>query len=262
MLGFFRSKLPVDRDEYEWLVACFAWLAREFEGLDRLQKTVLVLPDDAHFPVSTAKGHARALELFEQVKAHAEMTEWPCSLIAGATEREARVSAGLALRHTSTPPLGTFGYAGGRYIITYNPSLLIQPENLVATFAHELAHYLIHNAATRPPGGPELEEHATDMGAVFLGFGVFMANASKSFRQFQNFEEVGWESRRSGYLSELSLVTALAMFIRLTSADAVAAERALKNYLRAPLRKALAAIDREHPDLAATLERVDLAEWR
>lgn len=35
-----------------------------------------------------------------------------------------------------------------------------------------------------------------------------------------------------------------------------------KDYLRAPLRKALAAIDREYPDLAAALEQVDLTEWR
>jgi len=225
VLKLFRARLPIDDDEFEWLVACFAWLNGEFGDMERLRRTALVLPDSAFFPPSVLDGHARAEELFDQVKALCGMRDWDCDLEPGEASREFRVTTGHALRHHSSPPAGTFGYRSGRYFITYNPALIARPHKLVATFAHELAHFLMHSAQTRPPGGPELEEHATDLAAVFLGFGLFMANSSRDFRQFNDFGESGWESSRVGYLSELALVTALALFARLTGADAKPAER-------------------------------------
>ena len=52
----------------------------------------------------------------------------------------------------------------------------MRPESLISTFAHEFAHYLIHSVDAPTPGGEELEEHATDLVAVFMGFGVFLAS--------------------------------------------------------------------------------------
>jgi hypothetical protein len=261
MLGLFKPKLPVTRDEAEWLLACFAWMVREFGGMEQVRGTPLVLPTAEFFPPSELKGHERALELFGQVKALAGMSDWECDLLAGAEDRPAQVGTAQLLRHHSKQPAGTFGFDRGRYFITYNPATLAQPEAMVATFAHELAHYLIHGGTTRPPGGPELEEHATDAGSVFLGFGVFAANCAKSFSQFQDFEVQGWQMQSLGYLSELARVTALAIFVRLSGADARAAEGALKNYLRGPFRKAIAALDREHPDLEASLAGIELGDW-
>jgi hypothetical protein len=137
-----------------------------------------------------------------------------------------------------------------------------RPHSLVATFAHELSHYLLHSAGTQPPGGRELNEHATDLGAVFMGFGTFLANSAKNFSQFQNESEQGWQMQSQGYLSENALVTSLALFVLLSDADEKAAERDLKNYLRGPFRKAIAATRKMHPDLGAALAAIDLAEWR
>ncbi|MDX6851136.1 hypothetical protein SCD92_17290, partial [Gilvimarinus sp. SDUM040013] len=55
------------------------------------------------------------------------------------------------------------------------------PTQLVATFAHELSHYLTCTANEPPPGGWDNWEFATDIAATFLGFGVFMANSSFNF---------------------------------------------------------------------------------
>jgi hypothetical protein len=261
MFGF-GARLPIEADEFEWMLACFRWFMDEFGGERGLHGEALVLPDTTTFPPSRAQGHERAVELFEAVKRRAGMSHWQCDLIAGEAERDTRVTTGHALRHISKPPaLGTFSYANGRYRITYNPSELKRPQSLVATFAHELAHYLLHTARTPSPGGRDLHEHATDLAAVYLGFGIFMANSSKTFSQFQDFGEQGWAMRPQGYLSELALTTGLALFVRLSSADAKAAERALKDYLRAPFRKAWKAIGHRHPDLPATIAAIDLAEW-
>lgn len=261
MFGLGRPKPPVDADEFDWLLAGFAWLMREFGGVEDLAALGVVLPDERHYPPSRLSGHARAMELFDRTRAHANMADWPCDLVAGAADRERKVALGHALRHHQRNPLGTFGYADGRYYITYNPTSLAHPQTLVATFAHELAHYLLHTAKTRPPGGAALAEHATDLAAVFLGFGVFMANSAKTFSQFEGGGEVGWEMRGAGYLSENALVTALAMFVHLSGADAKPVEAELKPYLRGVFRKAMAAVDRLHPDLAATIANVDLNDW-
>jgi hypothetical protein len=262
VLGFFKPKLPIDQDEFDWLLACFKWFGKEFGGLEAMRTTQLVVPDAAFFPAVSAKGHALAAHYFDHTKTLAGMADWQCDLIEGASEREWRVSAGLGLRHlTKSPPLGSFGYQNGRYQITYNPAELDRPESLIATFAHELAHYLIHTASTRPPGGTALGEHATDVTAVFMGFGVFMANTAKSFEQFQNFEEQGWQMRPQGYLSELALVTSLAIFVRLAQSDGEAARAHLKDYLRKPFNRALNAIDRLHPNLMLSVSQIDLADW-
>ena len=257
MLRLFKARPPVDPDEYEWLLACFAWLMREFGGIERVRATPLVLPVISFFPASKLEGHERALELFGQVKALCGMTEWPCDLVPGAPERETRLARGQLLRHETQPPLGTFGRVDGRYYITYNPSVLARPHNLVATFAHELSHYLLHSVERLPPGGSALEEHATDLGAVFMGFGTFLANSAKNYHQTTTY----WQMQSQGYLSENALVTGLAIFVLLSGADEKAAERDLKDYLRGPFRKAIAATRKSYPDLAGSIAAIDLGDW-
>lgn len=262
MLKLFGPRLPIDRDEFDWLLAVFAWLVQTVDRDQAYREARTILPTRDFFPPSNLEGHERAVELFEQVRAHAGMASWPCELVAGEAERETRIATGHALKHDYSPPGGTFGHDGNSVVITYNPSALARPADLVATFAHELAHYLIHADGSRPPGGEELEEHATDVAAVFLGFGVFQANGAKNFAQFQNEAESGWEMRRLGYLSEEALAAALAIFVRMAGEDADAAEAELKDYLRGVFRGTLKVLDREYPELRHTLETADLSGWQ
>ena len=95
-----------------------------------------------------------------------------------------------------------------------------------------------------------------------LGFGVFMSNSARVFEQFQSFEEMGWQTNAHGYLSELSLVTALAIFVSLTDTDPKIADSNLKDYLRKPFNKASKHLAQNYPDIAETIESIDLASWR
>ncbi len=263
MFGLFAKKLPIDEDEFEWICACCKWFSQEFDGMDRLKRTPAILANSAFFPRSTLTGEDRAKEIFHQVAVHADLTDWPCVLEPYDGERPMEVGPGLGLRHTSEPsPAGTFSYEDGQYLIRYDFALLTRPHDLIATFAHELSHYLLHSTQSLPPGGEELEEHATDLGAVFMGFGGFMTNSARNFSQFQTAESQGWENRQQGYLSELALTTAYALMTLLTDSDRNLAMIELKPYLQKPFNSALQVIEKRFPDLASSIEAIDLSEWR
>ncbi len=263
MLSLFAPRLPIDADELEWQLATFKWLGLEF---GKAGEAPLVLPTTEYFPPSARKGPARVEDLFASVKAAAGMADWPCELQAGAGDRPAHVGTGLLLRHEgASAPCGTFtiddGDGGQRVVISYNPSLTDDTGALIATFAHELGHYLMSTAGTAPPGGWELHELHTDLAAVYLGFGIFLANSARSFAQYQSAGEMGWASRTQGYLSEGALVTATAIFQRLGGRDPMAAAPFLKDYLRSDMKKVAKALDRLHPDMAASVAAVDLSEF-
>ncbi len=262
MLSLFGPRLPIDEDELEWQLAAFKWLAREF-GPPRDEP---VLPTRDFFPPSVNSGEARIADLFDHVKRAAGMEDWPCGLQPGAADRPAHIGHGLLLRHEGAPaPCGTFrvedGAGGSVVLITYNPALADDPTALIATFAHELGHYLMSTAASDPPGGWKLHELHTDVAAVHLGFGIFLANSARSFAQFQSAGEIGWSSRSQGYLSEAALVTALAIAQRLAGRDPLEPARHHKDYLEKDPRRRATPLARRPPDMKAALEAVDLSEY-
>ncbi|MDQ4087052.1 MAG: hypothetical protein M3177_03410 [Pseudomonadota bacterium] len=262
MFSLFGPRLPIDADELEFQLATFKWLQQQFGAVG---DAPLVLPTPEFFP-SVRNGRADPRELFDDVRRAAGMEEWPCRLEAGAAERPIDAGNAHLLRHEGAPPpCGTFRVEeanGGRQaVITYNPSMTDDPVGLAATFAHELGHYLMATSSGTPPGGWDLHELHTDILAVYLGFGIFLANSARNFSQFQSGGQSGWSSRWQGYLSEGALVTALVIRERLAGREAAAAAPFLKDYLRSDLRKADAALRKLHPDLARAVAAVDLAEY-
>ncbi|PSJ37620.1 hypothetical protein [Allosphingosinicella deserti] len=262
MLSLFGARLSIDRDELEWQFATFKWLRLEFGSAAR----PLVLPSPAFFPASSRQGHGRIADLFEHVRAAAGMEDWPCELQAGRRDRPAQIGPALLLRHEDAPaPCGTFQITGEdgipKVVITYNPELANDTTAMIATLAHELAHYLMSTAATDPPGGWDLHELHTDLAATWMGFGIFLANSARNFAQFQSDGLQGWSSRTQGYLSEQALVTGLAIVERLYGRDPLTAAPFLKTYLESDLRRATKALARLHPDIPAAVGAVDLAQY-
>lgn len=255
-MGLFGPSLPVDREEFEWLLACFAWIDRTLGARDSADGFVpqLVLPGDPDLASA-----ASATALFHAVKRAAGLEQWECRLEKGETRRAA-LQTGLATGVSSQKSaLGTFSVEGNTPVIHYDPALLRQPDALVATFAHELAHLVIHSLGL-PPGGEALEEHATDCMAVYLGFGVFLANSARNFSQFEDGVLQGWQSETSGYLSENALVTVLAVFER-RFATGSNASATLKPYLRKAHQQAGKYLARNYPDMPAALDTIDLSAW-
>lgn len=260
LFSLFGAKLPIDGEELEFQLATFKWLSADFSEFAAAPR---VLPTAEAFPSNGRRG---VETLFDEVRAAARMADWPCKLEAGARNREVDAGNAHLIRHSGAPaPCGTFevvdGPDGRHAVITYNPGLVNDTEAMIATFAHELGHYLMATAESTPPGGWDLHELHTDLTAVFLGFGTFLANSARNFRQFHSAGEMGWSSGGQGYLSEGALVTALVIAERLAGRDPMDAAPHLKTYLRTDLKQAAKALAKAHPDMRAAVEAIDLTEF-
>ena len=239
MFDFFRARPILSDEDFYFQIETYKWLLKNFGGKDFFEKTELVLPTKTYFKTLADDPHEVAVEIFDAVKKYAGMEDWPCILEAQEEDIETKVAPTIVMENVPDNPLGTFRVVDDENIvITYNPNLLGDPSRLVATLAHELAHYLTSTASDDPPGGWDNCEFVTDIAANYLGFGIFMANSTFNFKQYADVDSQGWEYQRSGYLSEAEHVFALALFLALTGRSTKDALPYLKPNLARLLKKA------------------------
>ena len=79
----------------------------------------------------------------------------------------------------------------------------------MATVAHELCHVILLGGG-RISREEKDHEQLTDLLTVFLGMGIFTANAAFQFGQWNDAAHHGWQSSRLGYLSQSTFGYALA----------------------------------------------------
>ena len=227
MLKFFKPKLrrrPVYLIEPElraWIYDSFRWALENFDAKFFWRDTQLVKPNDSFFPDRIENEIDLVEKIFSRVKQYAGMSEWKTRLVAQRPGADAKVAPTVAMANMPQTPAGTFSMSrlSGNAKITYDPRHVKEPEKLIATFAHELSHYLATDTRRTPPGGKRNWEFATDLLSVYLGFGIFACNSAYTFRQYMNFDSQGWETERIGYLSQEGLVYSLAVFCGLKEID-------------------------------------------
>jgi hypothetical protein len=250
----FKPKSILEPEDEAWHLETWQWMLARWGGIEDLKRSPFVTPTREFFPASDATGHARAEVAFERVKAHAKMASWSCRLVAQPRKPELRVSDRIALTPVDWSPAGTFGSDGSEVMITYDPGLLNDPWGLVATLAHELAHYRMHSGKLDPPGGEEMEEFATDLAVVYLGFGLFGANTAFRFTGRSD----GWSWRQQGYLRREDWIFALAVFFALRGEPVGMAQKFMPSELFGLLGKAGRYLETKADlisDLRATLAR-------
>ncbi len=212
----FKRKPFLSEEDLHFQIESYKWLLTHFGGDEFYNHAKLVLPTKEFFPAEVNSNEEAVITTFEQVKNYAGMSEWPCILEPQDEDPNLVVAPTVILQNVEQSPLGTFSVREDKEIsITYNPKLASNPTQMVATFAHELSHYLTGTAPEAPPGGWENWEFATDIGAAFLGFGIFIANAAFNFQQYTNVDSQGWQTSGGGYLSEAEYSYALAIFMKL-----------------------------------------------
>lgn len=207
-----REDCPVSEQNRLWLEDAFTLLL-DFFGQDSTGQRKVLIPHYADFPVAYNGTEESA---YETMKIVATQMEVPFESIELAFYDDGVQSlstgspfgSSIFLKSEDTDKGSAGLYWGqtayGRYEIWLNYNKLAEPENLVATLAHEIAHIKLLGEDRMDDN----DEHLTDLTTVIFGLGIFNANAA--FQTFTKTNSYGWQSQ--GYLSQTQWGYALALF--------------------------------------------------
>lgn len=208
-----KPKALLDEATTLWLFDTFNWALRNLDASVFYDETILVTPSNQHFPGTENSAHGMANLIFRQVKEYAGLKHWPTKLITMAESRPGetpKIEIRGALRGKNGIMPGDGG--GSQLPIFYNPDQLRDSEVIIADFAHVLAHYLASTSQEPPPGGQENWPHITEVVAVFMGFGLMMANSAHTVKIRSCGSCSGPAVERSNALSQYDITYALAIF--------------------------------------------------
>ncbi len=246
--ALFSKRAPLDEASIRWLFDAYAWALRNLSGSIFQLQTTLVLADDHHFPVDAHSVQGRAELLFSRAAEYAGMGHWPWRVLDSVHCH--------SLRDVVSPGKARQAFRGAHRIkldsplpVIYDAGLAARREVLLASFARILAGYLIRTLGELPPGGARRWSHATDLLAVFLGFGVIYANSLPLFLPGVGRTTRGRKTRLKSHLSRWDAVYALAIFCVLKGI----ARREVLPHLKRPLRsffnRAMMDVERRQPEL-------------
>lgn len=244
-----------DEGTISWLFDTYRWALLNFDAEVFFDETVLVNPSNDHFPGTHSSIEGAATAIFAQVQALAGLKHWPCEIFdqnSCPVSEPPKITISGALRG-SKGIMPTDISAEQKLIITYNPADMGDPEVMIATYAHTLAHYLGSMSTQEPPGGLENWPYITEVLAVFLGFGVMFANSALKFKGGcgscgSNFVD------RDNYLSQYDVTYALAIFCQLKNIPTRTANKYLKKSLRGYFSQAMKHVARQ-PDQLTDLRQ-------
>ena len=211
MFAIGKPKLPITPEQRDWIDSSFVRLAALL-GVQRLFEATVVLPTLEHFPDPYDRSEAALERIFLRIAAAMQVNPNDVVVTIFGLEHE-------VIRETLPFFSGSNSGAGGLYYhdptsrphISVNEAELKDPMALVAVLAHELGHILLLRPGLVDRNEPDMEP-LNDLLTVFLGFGIFTANAAFRFEQYTDNQTQGWSARRLGYLSEEVLGYALARF--------------------------------------------------
>ena len=243
MLGFLKTKPVLDDESTLWLFDAFTWSLQNFNAEVFYQQTRLVQPSNQFFPGRESSADGMANLILEQVKNYAGLSHWPSR---AADANSSATAPGPVM--IENPQRSLSNVAGkvaantvdgqNELVIPYHPSQLAKPESLIANYATILSYYLAQTADQPPPGGEPFLPQATELVAVFLGFGIMLANSAYTFRGgcgscYNPLAE------RSASLSQDEASYALAIFCALKNIPSNEVLPHLKSYLRPVFKRAV-----------------------
>lgn len=209
MLGWFRPTCPIAVDVRVQLENMFRELTDRI-GLKRLQSCEVLTPDSPELAEVT---HGLQIDVPKLL----DLISRRIGLESGRIDLEVccQDSIPTADQHLPTSTLNGLYLAPdeerSRPIIYLNSSLLHDPQLLLATLAHEVAHEVLRREFPEAYEDTRMEL-LTDMLPVFLGLGIFAANSYVR----ESGETLGltysYTRQTSGYLSTNDIAYTLALF--------------------------------------------------
>jgi hypothetical protein len=211
VFGRTKPKLPITPEQQQCIDDSFLRLAALL-GADRLLHATVVLPTPKYFPDPYDRSEVSFQRMFDRIANQMQVN--PDDIDVALVVSGDDLTRDLAPFH-SGPTSGAAGLyhhdPTERQRISIDERQLEDPVSLVAVLAHEVGHIILLRPGLVDRDDPYMEP-LNDLLTVFLGFGIFTANAAFRFEQHRDNKSQGWSARRLGYLSEEELGYALARF--------------------------------------------------
>ena len=210
-MGLFDAKCPVSAGEQEWIEESMHWFRVEF-GDAPLTRPV-VLPTVEFFPDCRSDSTADIHAVVRQVCEYATVDPNTIVVELHGGTGHADLARNVGLAYQSSGAAGHYRFEGGKSIISIDRAQAGNMVSLIATIAHELAHARLLGEGRIIPTRPD-QEPLTDLLTVYLGLGIFNANARFDFRttKTDGRSRGGWSTSNLGYLTEPMFGYGLACF--------------------------------------------------
>ena len=203
-----RPKCPAHQQEKALVDHSFEVLAT-YLGEDRLREARIIEPTPAFFPDIWDGSAEAASRLFGRVCGFMQVDPRTLELDFWSEEREeTSLVFGSARRRGAA---GYYSMQDGAEHISLNADELADPESLISTMAHELAHVLLLGRCGMSRDEPHMEA-ITDIATIYLGLGIFTSNSLLRRRAWTSDRAEGWSLSRKGYISPEMAGWALSLF--------------------------------------------------
>lgn len=237
LANLFKPKPLLDDTSAAWICQQFDWIAQQFDGDFFKQTTVLVLPDNNHFPGKADSHQSMAQLLFDQVKHYAGLSHWPTLLLNLAQHSPQQddqqqklpltLQQGQQLATVECPPLRVY----------FNPAQVNEPQAMISSFAQSLANALAQQTEQPPAIEPQQWPLLVELVAIYLGFGVPMTNSAFAFAG--GCGSCGKRAaQRQAFLSQDEALFALALFCQLKQIENSTVVPQLKPHLKKLYKRA------------------------
>ncbi len=188
MFSFFSKPAPVvDDNTRAWIFDSFAWAIEHLDSRFFHQETKLILPNNRFYPGRVSSVHEMATNIFNATVNYAGLQQWPIQLVKpenyspSAIPQLSFVNNENNLRG-NTAVVTSALYEAENISLSYQPTQVNQPQDLIAVYAQNLATILVLQQNVAPPGGKEFLPQTIDLVACFLGFGVIFSNTAYQFK--------------------------------------------------------------------------------
>ena len=242
----FNRKPLLDSEMTDWMFEQADWLLRAHRHRAAFAAAQFLPLSEKVFPCDGAQGHDLALRLFAHVLLYGRVSWLNIELTPrGDSGRYEQVGQPIAVQPKSGPA-GTYRHGDGVSEISYDTTLLRAPADLIAVLAHEVAHAILGFGASRtPPGDPAFEEMRTDFTAIFLGFGLYLAQFRADGRVASPEAAHEWKKLYMYYMNLREICFATALFSAVREVDAGLVLRRAPGAATPHLKRAFADLARE-----------------
>jgi hypothetical protein len=219
-------------------------------GVNSSQVELQIDPDPAIIPESKELDEASSAKGVSAISGQVDLSIVPDTVISSDSNELVEAMPVFTPRGWRIEAASRYIAGSGeqRPIIAINRSLLIDTLTLVASLAHQLGLVILLDGGHMQRDAKGIEP-LTDLLTVYLGLGVFTANASRNFRKYQPDGRRGWSMSRLGFLSETVFGYALARFAKERGEVQPAWAKYLSTNLSAWFRQSAAWLRKSSPEL-------------